>query len=227
MNYNSQFNTDVIKDGRSIVQTNKVLKNTYLLLSLTLIFSAIVAAFSVASNAAPINPIITLVVYIGLIFGIQFQKNSPIGLVLTFALTGFLGYSLGPILNFYINSFSNGSEIIMMSLGTTGAIFLGLAAIGMNPNRDFSRVGYFCGIGALVCLAAIVINIFLQMPALYLALSVIIALISGGFILFQINAIVRGGETNYIVATVTLYVSIFNIFVTLLQFFGAIAGNRE
>jgi modulator of FtsH protease len=115
----------------------------------------------------------------------------------------------------------------MMALGATGAIFLGLSAIALNPKRDFSKLGSFLGIGALIALVAIVVNLFLQMPALYLALSVIIAFISGGFILWQTNQIVRGGETNYIVATVTIYVSILNIFLTILQFLGMFSGNRN
>ncbi|WP_119343296.1 Bax inhibitor-1/YccA family protein [Facilibium subflavum] len=215
------------RSSTSVIQANKVLRNTYLLLSLTLVFSALTAGWSMAVGAPVISPILTLIIYFGLLFGVQATRNSPMGLVLTFALTGFLGWTLGPILNFYITAFSNGSELIMMSLGATGAIFLGLSAIALNPNRDFSRLGSFLGIGALVALVAIVVNLFLQMPALYLALSVIIAFISGGFILWQTNQIVRGGETNYIVATVTIYVSILNIFLTILQFLGMFAGNRN
>lgn len=213
--------------GSSVIQTNKVLRNTYLLLSLTLLFSALTAGWSMMVAAPAINPIITLIVYFALLFGVQATRNSPMGLVLTFALTGFLGWTLGPILNHYITTFSNGSELIMMALGATGAIFLGLSAIALNPKRDFSRLGSFLGIGALIALVAIVVNLFLQMPALYLALSVIIAFISGGFILWQTNQIVRGGETNYIVATVTIYVSILNIFLTILQFLGMFSGNRN
>ena len=226
--YNFSGNSGVIEQrGTSAIQTNKVLRNTYLLLSLTLIFSALTAGWSMMVGAPAINPIITLIVYFGLLFGVQATRNSPVGLVLTFALTGFLGWTLGPILNFYITSFSNGSELIMMALGAAGAIFLGLSAIALNPKRDFSRLGPFLGIGALVALVAIVVNLFLQMPALYLALSVIIAFISGGFILWQTNQIIRGGETNYIVATVTIYISILNIFLTILQFLGMFAGNRN
>lgn len=226
--FNYQQNARVIDArGSSVIQTNKVLRNTYLLLSLTLLFSALTAGWSMMMAAPPINPFITLIVYFALLFGVQATRNSPMGLVLTFALTGFLGWTLGPILNYYITTFSNGSELIMMSLGATGAIFLGLSAIALNPKRDFSRLGSFLGIGALIALVAIVVNLFLQMPALYLALSVIIAFISGGFILWQTNQIVRGGETNYIVATVTIYVSILNIFLTILQFLGMFSGNRN
>lgn len=226
--FNYQQNARVIDArGSSVIQTNRVLRNTYLLLSLTLLFSALTAGWSMMVAAPVINPIITLIVYFALLFGVQATRNSPMGLVLTFALTGFLGWTLGPILNHYITTFSNGSELIMMALGATGAIFLGLSAIALNPKRDFSRLGSFLGIGALIALVAIVVNLFLQMPALYLALSVIIAFISGGFILWQTNQIVRGGETNYIVATVTIYVSILNIFLTILQFLGMFSGNRN
>lgn len=231
---NEQFNykskarvIDQRRSAASVIQSNKILRNTYLLLSLTLIFSAVTAGWSMMIGAPVISPILTLIIYFALLFGVQATRNSPMGLVLTFALTGFLGFTLGPILNFYITAFANGSELIMMALGATGAIFLGLSAIALNPNRDFSRMGSFLGIGALVALVAIVINLFLQMPALYLALSVIIAFISGGFILWQTNQIVRGGETNYIIATVTIYVSILNIFLTILQFLGMFAGNRN
>jgi modulator of FtsH protease len=226
--FNYQQNGRVLEArGSSVIQSNKVLRNTYLLLSLTLIFSSLTAGWSMMVAAPVINPILTLIIYFGLLFGVQATRNSPMGLVLTFALTGFLGWTLGPILNHYITSFSNGSELIMMALGATGAIFLGLSAIALNPKRDFSKLGSFLGIGALIALVAIVVNLFLQMPALYLALSVIIAFISGGFILWQTNQIVRGGETNYIVATVTIYVSILNIFLTILQFLGMFSGNRN
>ena len=149
------------------------------------------------------------------------------GIVLTFALTGFLGFTIGPILNFYMTTFSNGSELIMMALGSTALIFFGLSAIALNPNRNFSKMGTFLGIGAIVALVAIVANLFLQIPALALAISVIVALISGALIMYQTNAIVRGGETNYIMATVTIYISILNIFLTILQFLGMFAGNRN
>ena len=118
---------------RVIIETNRVLKNTYLLLSLTLLFSAITAGFAIATSIPAINPILTLVVYFGLLFGIQATKDSSMGLVLTFVLTGFLGLTIAPILNFYLTTFSNGAELIMMSLGATGAIFLSLSVIAMNP----------------------------------------------------------------------------------------------
>ena len=212
---------------RMVLETNKVLKNTYLLLSLTLMFSAVTAAFSIAASVPAINPIFTLLAYFGLLFGIQATRNSAMGLVLTFTLTGFLGFSIAPLLNFYLTTFSNGAELIMLSLGATGAIFLGLSIVAMNPNRDFTKLGSFLGVGSIVCLIAIIVNLFLQLPAIHLALSLMIALISGGMILWQTNQIIQGGERNYITTTVTLYVSILNIFLTLLQFLAMFAGRRD
>ncbi len=212
---------------RVIIETNKVLKNTYLLLSLTLLFSAVTAAFAIATSVPAMNPILTLVVYFGLLFGIQATKDSSMGLVLTFVLTGFLGLTIAPILGFYLEMFSNGAELIMMSLGATGAIFLGLSVIAMNPERDFTKLGSFLAVGAIVCLVAIIVNLFLQMPAIHLALSLMIAFISGGMILWQTNQIIQGGEKNYITATVTLYISILNLFLTILQFLAMFAGRRD
>ncbi|MEY8673529.1 Bax inhibitor-1/YccA family protein [Francisella philomiragia] len=226
---NFENNTRVIDSlsQESALRANKVLRNTYWLLSMTLLFSALMAFIAMSSGAAVLNPILMLVVYIGLLFGINATKNSPMGIVLTFALTGLLGYSLGPILNHYIQAFSNGAELIMMAFGTTGLIFLGLSVVAMSPARNFNRVGTFCAIGAIVAIVALVLNIFLQIPALGFVISLVFAFISGGFILWQTNAIVRGEETNYILATVNIYVSLFNIFVTLLQIFGAVAGDRD
>ena len=230
----NQWKTDFTQ-GRTVdqfssqhkVAANKVLRNTYLMLSMTLLFSAITAGISMSMNAPLLSPIITLIVYFGLFFAVNATKNSPMGIVLAFALTGFLGFTIGPILNFYMTTFSNGSELIMMALGSTGLIFFGLSAIALNPNRNFSKMGTFLGIGAIVALVAIVANLFLQIPALALAISVIVALISGALIMYQTNMIVRGGETNYIMATVTIYISILNIFLTILQFLGMFAGNRN
>lgn len=224
---NYDYNIINQKTDSVIIETNKVLKNTYLLLSLTLIFSAITAFFSITESLPKINPIITLLIYLGLLFGIQKTQNSSIGIILTFVLTGFLGLTLGPILNFYLTTFSNGSELIMISLGATGAIFLGLSILAMNPTRDFTKLGNFLGVGSVVCLIAIIINLFLQIPTVYLALSLMIAFIAGGMIIWQTNQIIQGGQNNYVLATVTLYVSILNIFLTILQFLTMFAGRRD
>jgi modulator of FtsH protease len=232
---NSGWNNQQRGQGQTINQfsqqhtiaANKVLRNTYLMLSLTLLFSAITAGISMTMNSLPLNPILTLIIYFGLFFAVSKTKDSPWGLILTFALTGFLGYTIGPILNFYITNFSNGSELILLALGSTALIFFGLTIISLNPNRDFSKMGSFLTIGAVVALVAILANLFLQIPALALAISVIVSLISGALIMWQTNMIVKGGETNYIMATVTLYISILNIFLTVLQFLGMFAGNRN
>lgn len=227
MQDNNYGNTIHQRTERVIIETNKVLRNTYLLLSLTLIFSSLSATYSVVTSMPTFSPVMTFIIYIGLLFGIQANRESQIGLVLTFVLTGFLGLTVGPILNFYLLHFSNGSELIMMSLGATGSIFFGLSIFAINSSRDLSSINNFLCVGSLVCLVSIIVNMFLQLPAVHLALSLIISFISGGIILWQTNQIIQGGEKNYITATVTLYVSILNIFLTILQFLSMFAGKRD
>lgn len=211
-----------------IADTNKVLRNTYLLLSMTLMFSALTASFSIVISAPMFNPILTLILYFVLLSGVQMKRNSPVGLILVFALTGFLGLTIGPIISYYANTFSNGPELVMMSLGMTGAIFLGLSITAIAyPNLDLTRMGNFLSVGSLVCLMGIVFNLFLKIPAVHLALSLIVAFISGGVILWNTNQVIQGGERNYITATVTLYVSIFNLFLTILQFLSIFLGKRD
>ena len=183
---------------------------------------------AVVYNAAFVNIWLALIVMIGFPFLLQSVKDSPIALVLTFAYTGFIGWYIGPILNLYIQNFSNGPQLIAMALGGTGAIFLVLSALSMNPAKDFSGWGRFLMIGVIIAVVAALLNIFLfKLPIMQLGISVIFSFISGGFIMYQTNAIVRGGEKNYIVATVVLYVSLVNIFLTLLQLLGMMGGNRN
>lgn len=211
-----------------VLSTNTVLRNTYLMLSLTLIFSALMAGLAVIQNAPPVSIWLSLLVIIGFPFLLQAAKNSALGIALTFGYTGFIGWSIGPILSLYLTEFSNGSQLIMMAAGSTGLIFLALSAIALNPNRNFSSWGSFLTIGLLVAFVASLINIFfIKMPVFQLVISVVFSLISGGLIMYQTNAIVHGGERNYLVATVTLYVSIVNIFLTILQLLGAFSGNRD
>jgi modulator of FtsH protease len=211
----------------SVLASNKVLRNTYILLSMTLILSAVVAGIATITNAAPPNFIIVLVGYIGLPILIQRMRNSHWALVITFGFTAFVGWTLGPILNYYIHNFTNGPQLIMIALGSTGIIFLTLSAVAMNTKRDFTSWGHFLVIGTFVAIIAMFASIFLHIPTLQLALAGMFALISGGFILYQTNMIVRGGETNYISATIILYISILRIFLTLLQLLGAFGGNRN
>jgi len=212
--------------GNALV-INKVLRNTYILLSLTLLFSALTAGIAMVQNAGFVNIWLALIVIIGFPFLLQATKNSPLGLVLTFAYTGFIGWYIGPLLNLYIQNFSNGSELIMMALGGTGLIFLVLSILSMNPSKDYSGWSRFLGVGVIIAFVLALLNMFFfKLPMLQLAISIAFSFISGGYIMYQTNMIVRGGETNYVVATVVLYVSLVNIFLTLLQILGMFGGRR-
>jgi modulator of FtsH protease len=209
----------------SILETNTVLRNTYLLLSLTLLFSAATAGLAMISNAIPVNPIITIVGYFGLLFLTTRLRNSGWGLLSIFALTGFMGYTLGPILNFYINNLPNGSQLVMTSLGATGLIFLGLSAYALTSRKDFSFLSSFLFVGMMVAFLGSLGAMFLHLNGLMLATSAMFAFISSGIILLQTSQIIHGGETNYIMATVTLYVSLYNLFLSLLNLLGM--GSRD
>ncbi len=204
----------------SALATNKVLKNTYLLLSATLIFSAVMASVAMAIQMPFINPILTLVGYFGLLFLTSKFRNSAIGIVCVFALTGFMGLTLGPLLSAYIENVPNGGQLVLTSLGTTGLIFLALSAYVLTSRKDFSFMGGFLMVGMLGMLAVIVIGLFIDMSAFSMAISAGIVLLMSGMILFQTSAIIHGGERNYIMATISLYVSLYNIFINLLMIFG-------
>ncbi len=220
-----KVNTAISPVEASILATNKVLKNTYLLLSMTLLFSAMTAGVAMAMNLPPVGPIITLVGYFGLLFLTTKFSNSALGLVFVFALTGFMGLTLGPILTLYLKMFSNGHELIMTALGGTGVIFLGLSGYALTTRKDFSFMGGFLMVGILVAFLAGLGALFFSIPALSLAVSAMFILLMSGMILFQTSAIIHGGETNYILATVSLYVSIYNLFLSLLQLLGVFSGE--
>jgi modulator of FtsH protease len=203
-----------------VLETNKVLRNTYALLSLTLLFSAAAAGVSMALDLPPIGPIITLVVYFALLFLTSKFSNSAWGIVFVFALTGFLGLTLGPILNFYIHSINNGGQLVMTALGGTGLIFIGLSAYALVSRKDFSFIGGMLMAGILVAFLASLVGLFFPMPGLQIAVSAMFIMLMSGMILFQTSEIIHGGENNYILATVTLYVSLFNLFLSLLQILG-------
>ncbi|MDQ8039457.1 MAG: Bax inhibitor-1/YccA family protein [Rickettsiella sp.] len=211
----------------SILATNAVLRNTYILLGLTMLFSAIAAGIAMLSNAPPLNPFITLIGYFGLLFLTNFLRNSGWGLFSVFALTGFMGYTLGPILNHYIHGFSNGQELVLMSLGATGLIFFALSGYALITRKDFSFMSGFLMVGMIVAFLASIATLFFHIPALMLTVSAVFVLLSSGVILLQTSQIIHGGETNYIMATVTLYVSLYNIFLSLLNLLGAFSGNRD
>jgi modulator of FtsH protease len=210
--------------GSSALATNKVLRNTYLLLGATLLFSAITAGVAMALNV-PFMGLWMLLPYIGLMYAVHKTQDSAWGVFWVFALTGFLGLTLGPILNAYLRFLPNGSQIVMTALGTTAAAFLGLSAYAVKSGRDFSFMGGFLTIGAIGAFVLGIIAVIFQLSTLSLVVSGLFLIVSGGIILWQTSEIVNGGETNYIRATVTLYVQIYNMFLSLLRILGA-ASNR-
>ncbi|MCK4870940.1 MAG: Bax inhibitor-1/YccA family protein [Gammaproteobacteria bacterium] len=210
----------------SVLATNKVLRNTYFLLSLTLVFSAITAILSMASNAQP-GAIISIIGMFGLLFLTQALRNSVWGIFSAFAFTGFMGYVLGPTLNFYIHNFSNGGQLIITALGGTGAIFLALSAYTLMTRKNFSYMGGFLSAAIMVAFIASLAGLFFHMPLFQLFISGIFMLICSALIMYYTSAIIHGGETNYIMATISIYVALLNIFMGLLNILGAFAGNRN
>lgn len=198
---------------------HRVLRNTYWLLSLTLLFSAAVAAGTAALGLPHPGLILTLVGYFGLLFLTTRLRDSAWGLAAVFGLTGFMGYTLGPIVNAYL-AVPNGHQVVMTAMGGTAAIFLALSGYALVSRRDFSFMGGFLTAGILVAFLAGLGAVFLQMPALSLAVSAAFVLLMSGLILFETSRIVQGGETNYIMATVTLFVAIYNLFLSLLSLLG-------
>jgi len=207
----------------SVLSTNKVLRNTYFLLSMTLIWSAAIAGISMAMNLPYPGIIITLVGFYGLMFLTEKNRDSSLGIVFTFALTGFMGYTLGPILNMYLGA--GLGHAIVPALGGTALTFLACSAYALTTKRDLSFLNGMLLAGFIAIIVGVVANIFLQMPMLSLAISGMFVLFSSAAILLTTQSIVRGGETNYISATVTLYVSIYNLFLSLLQILGVMGGD--
>ena len=205
--------------------TNKVIRNTYILLSMTLLFSALTAGISMTLNLPHPGLLLTLGGYFGLLFLTARFRNSALGLACVFALTGFMGYTLGPILNAYL-SLPNGGQVVMTAMGATGAIFLGLSGYALTSRKDFSFMGGFLMVGILVAFLAGLGAVFFELPGLSLAVSSMFVLLMAGLILYETSNIIHGGESNYIMATVTLYVSIYNLFTSLLHLLGAF-GNQE
>lgn len=210
----------------SVLATNKVLRNTYLLLGMTFLFSAFTAYASVALGVRSINPLIFIVGAYGLMFLTNALKNSAWGIASVFAFTGFMGFALGPILNMFISHYSNGGQLIATALGGTGMIFFALSGYALTSRKDFSYLGGFLFVGVMVAFLAMIASMFFQIPALQLAISAAFVLISSGLILFQTSEIIHGGETNYISATVSLFVSIYNLFISLLNLLGAFSGRE-
>lgn len=203
----------------------RVLRNTYALLSLTLLFSAGMAATALALRLPAPGIVITLVGYFGLLYAVHKLQNSGWAIPVVFALTGFMGYTLGPMLAKTL-SLPAGGQIVMMALAATGATFLALSTWVLTTKRDFSFMGGFLFVGMVIAILAGIAAMFFQIPALGLAVSAMVALLSAGLILFETSRIVNGGESNYVLATVGLYVSIFNLFTSLLSLFG-FGGSSE
>lgn len=205
---------------------NKVIKNTYMLLSATLFFSAIMAAVSVLANMPPMTYLLSIGgAFLLMWFVLPRTANSAAGLGVVFAITGLMGFGLGPILTYYL-SLPNGPQIVATAFGGTGIIFLGLSAYALTTRKDFSFMGGFLVAGMLAVLLIALGNIFFAIPALSLAISAAVIMLMSGFILYDTSRMVHGGETNYIMMTVSLYINIFNIFVNLLQILG-VMGNDD
>ena len=218
--------TTITRSASSAVAMNKVLRNTYMLLALTLLFSGFTAALSMLLKMPPMTYLISVIGgMIIAMFVLPRFADSTAGIGIVFLITGLLGFGLGPLLTMYA-SLPNGGNIIMLAFGGTGVIFMGLSAYALMTKKDFSFLGGFLMVGFLLVLVAALANIFMQIPALSLMISAVVIMIMSGFILYDTSRIIHGGETNYILATIGLYITIFNIFISLLQLLG-IMGNDD
>ncbi|CAH9060350.1 Modulator of FtsH protease YccA [Pseudoalteromonas holothuriae] len=211
---------DTAQPAMSTIETNKVLKNTYFLLAMTLAFSAITAGISMTMALPRFTGIICSLVGLGLIFVIHKKANSSSAVGLVFLFTGIMGFGLGPLLNHYA-AMPNGGMLIMQALGSTALIFFGLSAYALTTKKDFSFMGGFLTVGLIVVVIASLVNLFIGSSIAFMALNAAVVLIMSGFILYDTSRIINGGETNYVLATVGLYLSIYNLFTSLLALLGA------
>lgn len=219
------YQSHVTERQTSAVSTNKVLRNTYMLLALTLLFSAVTAGAAMAMGIGQMNIFVFFIGAYGLMFLVHKTANSAAGLLSTFAFTGFMGFTLGPILSLYL-SVPNGAQLVMTALAMTGATFVGLSSVALITKKDFSFLGNFLIAGAIVLVLAMVVALIFDIAALSLAVSAGFVLFSSAVILYQTSEIVhRAGETNYILAAITLYVSIYNLFVSLLSLLGVMNND--
>ena len=215
----------ISQSKRAGLANSRIISNTYLLLTLTLLTSTITAAVAMNIGARPVNWFLMLAIFIGMPFVINRFRNSVWGLVLTFVFTAFMGYVLGPILNLFL-SLSNGPQIVMMSFGTTAAVFVGLSAYTLATRKDFSYMRSFLFTGLIVLLIAIVANFFMAIPLLSLTISSVAVFIMSGLILYDTSRMIHDGETNYVMMTVSLYANIYVLFVHLLNLFSLMQGNE-
>ena len=220
----SPFQRAVARPAESVLETNKVLRSTYMLLSATLIFSAVMAGVSIAVQPPAMTGIIcSIVAMLMIFFVLPRTANSAAGLGVVFVITGMLGFGLGPMLSMFLAA--GAGNIVAVALGGTGAVFIGLSAYAIATKKYFSFLGGMLMAGFIVVLVAAIANIFLAIPALSLTISAVVILLMSGFILYDTSRIVNGGETNYIMATIGLYLSIYNIFTALLQLLAAFGGD--
>lgn len=223
MNANERVLT---QHGESLLAINKVVRNTYMMLSMTLLFSALTAALSMSLQMGPMTHLVSLVAAIALLwFVLPRTANSAAGVAVVFAFTGLMGFGLGPVLNHYLQ-LANGGQIITMALAGTGTIFLALSGYVLVSRKNFSFMGGFLFVGLLVLIGASLVGLFVNVPGLHLAISAAVILLFSGFILYDTSSIIHGGQTNYLLATVALYLDIYNIFVHLLSLLSAFAGER-
>jgi modulator of FtsH protease len=218
-----QMNTAVTRSQEAILQTNKVIRNTYILLSMTLVFSGFTAFLGVFSGIGHGAALIADLAAIGILwFVLPRTANSAAGIPTIFAFTGLLGFGLGPVLNYYL---SVNPSIVMMALGGTGVIFLGLSGYALTTRKDFSFLGGFVMVGMLVVLGAAILNIFLGIPAMFLAVNAAIIMLMSAFILWETSNLIHNGEANYIMAAAGLFLSILNMFQALLHLLGAFGDD--
>ncbi|MGA1742179.1 MAG: Bax inhibitor-1/YccA family protein [Pseudohongiellaceae bacterium] len=220
----NQFGYGIERSQESVLATNKVLKNTYMLLAMTLLFSAFTAAVSMVIGIGQGLALILMLVSFGLLFLVHKAAESSQGLVAIFAFTGCLGASLGPMLSYYV-ALANGPSIVLQALGGTGLIFFALSGYALTTRKDFSFMRGFLFTGLIVAIVAMLLNIFLNIPVLSLVISAAVIMIMSGLILFDTSRIIHGGETNYIRATVALYLNVYNIFIHLLHLISALSGR--
>jgi len=213
-------------------ERNKVLRNTYMLLGISLVPTVIGALIGMSMNFSFMaeHPIMyslgAFAVLMGMFFAISANRDSGLGVVLLLALTGFMGLMLGPILQVALG-LSNGAQIVGLAAGGTASIFLVLAGIATTSKRDFSFMGKFLMVGIVLLILASLANMFFQIPAMALTLSAVSVLLFSGFILYDVSRVVNGGETNYVMATLAIYLDIYNLFVNLLQLLMALMGERD
>jgi modulator of FtsH protease len=222
----SEVELNISRSQEAALSTNKVVRNTYMLLSMTLFFSAITAVTTMVMQVGQGTGFVLLIGGFGMSFVVRATANSSKGLIAVFAFAGLMGAALGPTISMYIAAYANGSALVAQALGGTALIFLSLSGYALTTGKNFNFLGGFIFTGMMVVLVAMIANIFLQIPAFSLAISSAVILLMSGFILFDTSRIINGGERNYILATISLYLSIFNIFIHLLHLLSMLTGRR-